>query len=69
MRVEELRESEHVESVESAKRTKYSNEQWKVSPNHDSYNKQGGIKFLCSLNVRREDNGVLWVPKGDILRG
>lgn len=70
MNVQQLRDSDHVESVETYYYSTTGNESdnWRVTPNHDSYNSQEGLQFLLDeLNVKYElSNGDLVVPKGNI---
>ena len=70
MNVNELRQSEHIESVETY-HPSYLNDpmdRWLVIPNQDSYDTQEGVEFLLSLNVVwEESNGDLLIPKGQII--
>lgn len=68
MNVQELRESEYIESVESETYHSWTDKtKWKVTPNQESYRTEDGVEFLCSLNVEWEgSDGTLWIPKGNI---
>lgn len=69
MTIEKVRQHDAVKKVESDTLYDFSDDEyWFVHTIKDAYNDEEFVKFLCSLNVFRDEGNMLVIPKGNVFR-